>query len=166
MTIISDPNRVFLNWTEPNSYRTESEFFLQKPNQNRTEIKKSILHIPNVKPFTSNTETWRTDWRTNRQIDRIAISILRVSMLTCDKNINRPSEALCHITVACLSAEMWSGLVGVCQLFRKHCYLRPQSHNVSWKPAYLSAASCRYTALAISNLWYQHNKKSMSHLFS
>ena len=35
-----------------------------------------------VKPFSSNTGTWRTD----RRSDRIAISISRVSMLTRDKN--------------------------------------------------------------------------------
>ena len=39
-----------------------------------------------VKPFSSDTGTLRTDGQTDRQADRFAISISRVSVLTCDKN--------------------------------------------------------------------------------
>jgi len=39
-----------------------------------------------VKPFSSDTGTLRADGRTDRQTDRFAISISRVSMMTRDKN--------------------------------------------------------------------------------
>jgi len=45
-------------------------------------VKKTMTIIKNVKPFSSDTGTLRTDRRT----DRFAISISRVSMLTRDKN--------------------------------------------------------------------------------
>jgi len=46
MTITSEPNRVFLNGTEPNSFRTQSVF---AKNRTETELKfkKSIPHISN-----------------------------------------------------------------------------------------------------------------------
>ena len=40
----------------------------------------------NVKPFSSDTGTSRTDGRTDEQTERIAISISRVSVLMRDKN--------------------------------------------------------------------------------
>jgi len=42
-----------------------------------------------VKPFSSDTGTLRTDGRTDRQTDRFAVSISRVSMLTRDKIIRK-----------------------------------------------------------------------------
>ena len=41
----------------------------------------------NVKPFSSDTGTLRTDRRTDGRTGRFAISISRVSMLTRDKNV-------------------------------------------------------------------------------
>ena len=40
----------------------------------------------NFKPFLSNTGTLWTDGRTDKQTDRFAISLSRVSVLTRDKN--------------------------------------------------------------------------------
>jgi len=76
ITIISEPNWVFWIRTEPNSFRTESEFFFKKWNQKQTEIKKSILQIPNAqcvqnlavcitykfKQWTNSTDTSCTTW--------------------------------------------------------------------------------------------------------
>jgi len=42
--------------------------------------------VTNVKPFSTDTGTLRTDRQTDRQTDRFAISISRVSLLTRDKN--------------------------------------------------------------------------------
>ena len=46
---------------------------------------KKTMTIKNVKPFSSDTGTSRT----NGQTDRIAISISRVSVLTHDRNLRR-----------------------------------------------------------------------------
>jgi len=44
-----------------------------------------------VKPFSSDTGTLRTDGQTHERIDRFAISISRVSMLTRDHKHHRRS---------------------------------------------------------------------------
>ena len=46
-----------------------------------------VKKLWHVKPFLSNTRTWRTDGQTDRHTDRIALSISRVSVLTRDKNV-------------------------------------------------------------------------------
>jgi len=60
-----------------------------------------------VKRFSSNTGTWRTDRQTERQTDRIAISISRVSVLTRGKNwtvqFDIRSDSFAIETAICLS---------------------------------------------------------------
>ena len=48
----------------------------------------------NVKPFSTDTGTLRTDRQTDRQTDRFAISISRVSMLRRDKNKNKNENTI------------------------------------------------------------------------
>jgi len=68
-------------------------------------VKKLWQH---VKLFLSDTGMWRTDGRTDRQTDRIAISISRVSVLTRDKNWHKLTES-CYINL--------------CNNVAKNCYV-------------------------------------------